>query len=137
MAGKKGMKRRTNADIAAVRKAAREELAAHYPMTLQQVHYRLVSRADIVQPNPQSAYDKLSEWLRDDRLAGYVPWEWMEDRLRVEQDWPMWDNPKEFLLRRASSMHAISSRTRRITLRCGARRMRCLGCSRLPSSRSA
>jgi hypothetical protein len=97
MAGKKGMKRRTNADIAAVRKAAREELAAHYPMTLRQVHYRLVSRADIVQPNPQSAYDKLSEWLRDDRLAGYVPWEWMEDRLRVEQDWPLWDNPKEFL----------------------------------------
>jgi hypothetical protein len=92
------MARRKNDEIAAVRKAAREELATHHPMTLRQVHYRLVSRPDIVHPNTKSAYDKLSEWLRDDRLNGDVKWEWMEDRLRVEQDWPMWDDPKEFLL---------------------------------------
>jgi hypothetical protein len=92
------MRRRKNDEIAAVREAAREELAAHHPMTLRQVHYRLVSRADIDHPNTQSAYDTLGGWLRDDRLEGTVLWEWMEDRLRVEQDWPMWDDPKEFLL---------------------------------------
>src|SRR5215204_6460086 len=63
-------KRRTKAEVAAVREAAREELDAHHPMTLRQVHYRLVSRDDIVHPNTVSAYNTLSGWLRDDRLAG-------------------------------------------------------------------
>ena len=89
--------RRTDAEIEAVREAARQELAAHHPMTLRQVHYRLVSRDDIVQPNTKNAYDKLSEWLRDDRLAGLIRWEWMEDRLRVAKEWAMWDDPVQFL----------------------------------------
>lgn len=90
-------KRRTNAECAAVREAAREELAAGHPMTLRQVHYRLVSRDDVVQPNTISAYGTLGDWLRDDRLAGVVPWEWMEDRLRVARGWAMWEDPAEFL----------------------------------------
>ncbi len=90
MAGVKGMKRRTDAEIEAVRGAAREELRAGHPMTLRQVHYRLVSRDDVVHPNTQSAYDTLSRWLRDDRLRGAVEWEWMEDRLREPHDIPMW-----------------------------------------------
>jgi hypothetical protein len=102
VAGKKGSKRRTPAEVAAVREAAREELAAHHPMTLRQVHYRqvhyrLVSREDIVHPNTQSAYQTLSWWLRDDRLAGHIPWEWMEDRMRVARDWKGWADPAEFL----------------------------------------
>jgi hypothetical protein len=66
-------------------------------MTLRQVHYRLVSRDDVIQPNTVSAYDTLSGWLRDDRLAGVIPWEWMEDRLRQARIWGMWDDPAEFL----------------------------------------
>ncbi len=66
-------------------------------MTLRQVHYRLVSRDDIIHPNTVSAYDTLSGWLRDDRLNGGVPWEWMEDRLRQATTWAMWDSPAEFL----------------------------------------
>jgi hypothetical protein len=89
--------RRTKAQVQAVREAAREELAAHHPMTLRQVHYRLVSRDDIVHPNTISAYDTLSSWLRDDRLAGEVPWEWMEDRMRVARGWKGWNDPAEFL----------------------------------------
>lgn len=84
-------------EVEAVREAAREELAAGHPMTLRQVHYRLVSRDDVVHPNTLSAYDTLSGWLRDDRLAGDIPWEWMEDRLRVARGWSMWENPAEFL----------------------------------------
>ena len=91
MAGVKGMNRRTNAQVEAVREAAREELALGHPMTLRQVHYRLVSRDDVVHPNTQNAYDTLSRWLRDDRLSGDVEWEWMEDRLREPHDIQMWD----------------------------------------------
>jgi hypothetical protein len=90
-------KRRTNAEVEAVRQAAREELAAGHPMTLRQVHYRLVSRDDVVHPNTITAYNTLGGWLRDDRLAGLVPWEWMEDRLRVARGWSMWEDPAQFL----------------------------------------
>jgi uncharacterized small protein (DUF1192 family) len=66
-------------------------------MTLRQVHYRLVSRDDIVHPNTVSAYDTLGRWLRDDRLEGIIPWEWMVDRLRRPTTWAMWDDPAQFL----------------------------------------
>jgi hypothetical protein len=56
-----------------------------------------VSRDDIIHPNTISAYNTLGGWLRDDRLAGLVPWEWMEDRLRVAKGWAMWDDPAQFL----------------------------------------
>jgi hypothetical protein len=97
MARQRKRNRRTNAEVEAVREAAREELAAGHPMTLRQVHYRLVSRDDIIHPNTISAYNTLGGWLRDDRLAGLVPWEWMEDRLRVAKGWAMWDDPAQFL----------------------------------------
>ncbi len=90
-------KRRTKAEVEAVREAAREELAIGHPMTLRQVHYRLVSRDDVIHPNTVSAYDTLSGWLRDDRLVGVIPWEWMEDRLRQATQWAMWDAPATFL----------------------------------------
>lgn len=90
-------KRRTKAEVEAVREAAREELAAGHPMTLRQVHYRLVSRDDIVHPNTLSAYDTLGGWLRDDRLLSIIPWGWMEDRLRQATEWQMWEGPRAFL----------------------------------------
>jgi len=66
-------------------------------MTLRQLHYRLVSRDDIVHPNTISAYNTLSGWIRDDRLAGIIPWSWVEDRLRRARGWQQWDDPAEFL----------------------------------------
>lgn len=97
MASRLKRNRRTKAEVEAVREAAREELAANHPMTLRQVHYRLVSRDDIVHPNTLSAYDTLSRWLRDDRLDGYIPWEWMEDRMRVARGWEGYSDPAAFL----------------------------------------
>jgi hypothetical protein len=110
MAGKKGMKRRTKAQIEAVREAAREYLAAHHPATLRQVHYRLTSRDDIVHPNTQNAYNTLGGWLRDDRLDGTIPWEWMDDRLRKATKWAMWDDPDEFLEEKLRAMEHGYSR---------------------------
>jgi len=97
MASQLKRNRRTKVQVKVVREAAREELAAHHPMTLRQVHYRLVSRDDIVHPNTISAYGTLSAWLRDDRLEGDIPWSWMEDRMRVARGWSGWDDPGEFL----------------------------------------
>jgi hypothetical protein len=97
MSSQRKRNRRTKAEVELVRNAAREELAAGHPMTLRQVHYRLVSRDDVIHPNTISAYNTLGGWLRDDRLAGLVPWEWMEDRLRVAKEWAMWHDPVEFL----------------------------------------
>ena len=74
--GEKGY-RRTKDDVQSVKDAAYEELERGRPMTLRQVHYRLVSRGDVYYRNTQADYDSLSQWLRDERLAGNIPWERM------------------------------------------------------------
>jgi hypothetical protein len=56
-------------------------LRARHPMTLRQVYYQLVSRQVI--PNCYAAYHLVSRALKKARLAGDIPWEWVEDRLRV------------------------------------------------------
>ncbi len=94
--GEKGY-RRTKADVEAVKAAASEELEAGHPMTLRQIHYRLVSRPDVYYRNTISDYDGLSGWLRDARLDGFIPWEWMEDRLRVPRRTSMWDDLPAFI----------------------------------------
>lgn len=89
--------RRTKKDVQAVKAAAYEELERGHPMTLRQVHYRLVSRDDVYYRNTQSDYDSLSGWLRDERLAEEVPWEWMEDRLRQPREINMWSDLLDFM----------------------------------------
>jgi hypothetical protein len=81
----KTRRRLTKAQVAAIVEAAREELAAGHLMTLRQVYYRLVARGDTAYTNTQKDYDNLSRWLRDARLDGSVPWEWIEDRLRLDE----------------------------------------------------
>ena len=66
-------------------------------MTLRQVHYRLVSRDDVYYRNTQADYDSPSQWLRDERLAGNIPWEWMEDRLRRPREIDMWSDLIDFM----------------------------------------
>ncbi len=58
------------------------------PMTLRQVFYQLVSRQ--VTHNTLGAYQSLSEWLVDERKAGRVPWDHMEDRTRRPRHVSMW-----------------------------------------------
>ena len=50
-------------------------------MTLRQLYYQLVASALI--PNTQRAYAKLSCLLVDARYAGIVPWDIIEDRVRI------------------------------------------------------
>ena len=51
-----------------------------YRLTLRQLYYQLVSKGKI--PNKVSEYSKLSSLLVKGRMAGYVDWDAIEDRLR-------------------------------------------------------
>jgi len=52
-----------------------------YTMTLRQLYYQLVSK-DII-PNKDTEYKKLSKLLKEGRMAGWVDWDAIEDRLRA------------------------------------------------------
>jgi len=73
---------------------AHDILAAFNPMTVRQVYYQLVSGQVI--KNNRTAYQSVSNALRDARLEGIIPWEWIEDRLRRPRQVPMWDDLKDF-----------------------------------------
>lgn len=52
-----------------------------YKLTLRQLYYQLVSK-DII-PNQSKEYAKLSTLLVKGRMAGFVDWDAIEDRIRV------------------------------------------------------
>ena len=52
-----------------------------YVLTLRQLYYQLVSR-DVI-PNEVKEYAKLSKLLVKGRMAGFVDWEAIEDRIRI------------------------------------------------------
>ena len=66
-------------------------------MTLRQVHYRIVARADTTYTNTQGDYNQLSKWLVQERLSGAIPWEWIEDRLRKPRTVNMFNDLESFI----------------------------------------
>ena len=66
-----------------------------YRLTLRQLYYQLVSR-DVI-PNNVKEYGKLSNLLKEGRMAGIVDWDAIEDRLRKPDRPPHWDSPAEIL----------------------------------------
>jgi hypothetical protein len=50
------------------------------PMTLRQLYYRFVA-LDLIE-NKRSQYQYLSEAIKEARLSGLIPWDWIEDRTR-------------------------------------------------------
>lgn len=66
-----------------------------YKLTLRQLYYQLVS-ADIV-PNKLREYAKLSNLLKEGRMAGIVDWEAIEDRLRRPDKPAAWDSPESII----------------------------------------
>jgi hypothetical protein len=69
-------------------------LTADNPMTVRQVYYQLVSRQVI--ENDRSQYQAVSNALVHARQEGFIPWEWIEDRLRRPRVVSMWDNLSDF-----------------------------------------
>jgi len=74
--------------------AARGILDEYHPMTVRQVYYQLVSRQVI--ENNRSQYQAVSNALVDARQDGRIPWEWIEDRLRLPHTVGMWDDLADF-----------------------------------------
>jgi len=79
--------------LALIVEAARV-LAAHHPMTVRQVYYQLVSRQVI--ENNRGQYQAVSNALVHARQAGFIPWEWIEDRLRRPRAVGMWTDLRHF-----------------------------------------
>lgn len=50
------------------------------PMTLRQLYYRFVA-LDLIE-NKQSQYQYLGEAIKEARIQGVIPWDWIEDRTR-------------------------------------------------------
>jgi hypothetical protein len=90
-------KRRTVAEVEAIRAVAYQELEDGHPMTLRQVHNRIVGRGDATYTNTRGDYNQLSKWLVRDRLSGIIPWEWIEDRLRKPRRVPAWEDLDAFI----------------------------------------
>ncbi len=97
MARQAKRKRRTAAEVAEIKAVAREELEIANPMTLRQVHYRIVARADTTYTNTQGDYNQLSKWLVQERLSGGIPWAWIEDRLRKPRRVNMFEDLDQFI----------------------------------------
>jgi hypothetical protein len=74
--------------------AARELLREEHPMTVRQVYYQLVSR--LVIENNRSQYQAVSIALVDARKTGFIPWNWIEDRLRLPRTVGMWNDLADF-----------------------------------------
>lgn len=69
-------------------------LAEVHPMTVRQVYYQLVSRQVI--KNDRGQYQSVSNALVYARREGYIPWGWIEDRLRRPHHVSMWSGLPEF-----------------------------------------
>jgi len=72
-----------------------EYQAGGYTMTLRQLYYQLVSR-DVI-PNSDKEYSKLSNVLKEGRMAGIVDWGAIEDRLRVPYTPASFDSPQDIV----------------------------------------
>ncbi len=69
-------------------------LAENHPMTVRQVFYQLVSRQVI--KNSRTGYQSVSNALVDARKDGFIPWNWIEDRLRQPRFVSMWRGLSDF-----------------------------------------
>lgn len=66
-----------------------------YVLTLRQLYYQMVSK-DII-PNTIEEYRHLGKIISKGRLAGFLDWEMMEDRIRVIKQNSHWDSPSDIL----------------------------------------
>ncbi len=71
----------------------------YWPLTLRQIHYRLLTRnvfrntqSKLPYANTQQAYKDLSDLLGRARLNDLVPWESMHDPTRPRTGWQQWEN---------------------------------------------
>ena len=66
-----------------------------YRLTLRQLYYQLVSR-DLI-ANRTREYKRIGNIVNRARLAGYIDWSMIEDRVRIPAVNSHWDSPADIL----------------------------------------
>lgn len=74
-----------------------------YRLTLRQLYYQLVAR-DVI-PNSVTEYTRIGNVVNRGRLAGFIDWDMIEDRVRVPQSRSHWTSPKEIIEAAAQSYY--------------------------------
>jgi hypothetical protein len=76
-----------------------EKYEDHWPLTLRQIHYRLLGKSVIrnddrgtFYENTTNCYQDLSDLLTRARLSDLVPWESMHDPTRPSTRWRQWES---------------------------------------------
>ena len=85
--------------------AVLEQYRDYWPLTLRQIHYRLLAKAvlrnakqpDSLYVNNLRCYKDLSDLLTRARLDDLVPWESMHDPTRPRTSWIQWDNMATYM----------------------------------------
>lgn len=95
-------KRRTKADMAAIRSASYDALAEDNPMTVRQVYYRLVSNGIIEKTEAQ--YQTVCRLLAEMRRAGDLSFDWLADATRWQRK-PVTHSSLRSMLRRSARMY--------------------------------
>ncbi|VTR94109.1 Uncharacterized protein OS=Planctomyces maris DSM 8797 GN=PM8797T_17002 PE=4 SV=1: ParBc [Gemmata massiliana] len=103
-----------NAAIAVI-----EQYKEYWPLTLRQIHYRLLSRnvlrntrTELPYTNTQESYKDLSDLLGRARLSAEVPWESMHDPTRPRTAWAHWENAGEYIREQLDQFLASYRRNR-------------------------
>ncbi|QDU21823.1 ParB N-terminal domain-containing protein [Urbifossiella limnaea] len=85
-------------------RAVVEQYRGYWPLTLRQIHYRLLTRNVLRNArtktkyvNTHGCYQDLSDLLSRARVAGDFPWEAMHDPTRPRVEWRQWDSVAPFL----------------------------------------
>lgn len=101
-----------------------EQYREYWPLTLRQIHYRLLTRhvlRDATRPevwfrgksrtriqnryaNTEQCYHDLSDLLVRARLEGLVPWESMHDPHRPRTEWEQWPDVGAFMREKLDAM---------------------------------
>jgi hypothetical protein len=81
-----------------------EKYREYWPLTLRQIHYRLLTRPVLRNArtrtkyeNTHGCYQDLSDLLSRARVAGEFPWEAMHDPTRPRVEWEQWDGVAPFI----------------------------------------
>ena len=72
-------------------------------VTLRQLYYQFVSR-DLL-ANKQTEYKRLGSIINDARLAGFIDWDYLQDRTRNLAKLSSWGDPSEIISSAARSYH--------------------------------
>ena len=87
---------------------AAEYAAQGISVTVRQLYYQLVARGMI--PNTPKEYKAIANTISDGRKAGFLDWDYIEDRTRSERGLAHWSSPGEILLAAAESYRTDTRR---------------------------